>query len=193
MRRNQTGKPWLSTPRLLAPAALGALALLALVAATGCSPAPTSAPAPEAVSEWRAFEGKWTAAGTRQVIELGPERKASVATLRGTLLLSGPERPNVGFRADAVVLNDSATGMTGRAVWVDERGDRAWSELRGEGTATGNRIVGKFLGGTGRYAGISGEYEFSWRFVLESEDGTVQGQSVGLKGRARIGHAGVAQ
>ena len=62
-----------------------------------------------------------------------------------------------------------------------------YSELRGEGTATGNRIVGTFLGGTGRYAGATGTYEFSWQFVLETEDGTVQGQSVGLKGRVRVG------
>jgi hypothetical protein len=108
-----------------------------------------------------------------------------VATLDGSLLLTGPSRPAVGFRAEAVVFNDSATGMIGRAVWTDERGDQAWSELRGEGTATGNRIVGTFIGGTGRYAGVTGDYAFSWRFVLESEDGTVQGQSVGLKGRVR--------
>jgi hypothetical protein len=91
----------------------------------------------------------------------------------------------MGFRAEAVVLNDSATGMVGRSVWTDERGDQIYSELRGEGTATGNRIVGTFLGGTGRYAGATGSYEFSWKFVLESEDGVVQGQSVGLKGRVR--------
>ncbi len=64
---------------------------------------------------------------------------------------------------------------------------RSYSELRGEGTATGNRIVGTFVGGTGRYSGATGTYEFSWRFVLEAEDGSVQGQSVGLKGRVRIG------
>jgi len=101
-------------------------------------------------------------------------------------MLAGASRPGVGFRAEAVVLNDSATGMVGRSVWTDERGDQVYSELKGEGTATGSRIAGTFLGGTGRYAGASGTFEFSWRFVLESEDGVVQGQSVGLKGRVRI-------
>jgi hypothetical protein len=99
----------------------------------------------------------------------------------------------LGFRADVVVLNDSATGMVGRAVWTDEHGDQVYSELHGEGTATGNRIAGTFLGGTGRYAGASGSYDFSWRFVLESEDGTVQGQSMGLKGRVRLGSAQTAR
>ncbi len=85
------------------------------------------------------------------------------------------------------MLNDSATGMVGRSVWTDDRGDQVYSELRGDGTATGNRVVGSFIGGTGRYSGATGTYEFSWRFVLESEDGTVQGQSEGLKGRVRFG------
>jgi hypothetical protein len=161
-----------------------------LVAAVGCSPAPqVSPPAADVGSGWRDFEGTWTAAGNREVIALGSARKASVSILRGSLLLSGPERPALGVRAEVVVFNDSATGMIGRAVWTDDRGDQAWSELRGEGTATGNRISGTFIGGTGRFAGIAGDYTFTWRFVLETEDGTVQGQSVGLKGRVRVGQA----
>jgi hypothetical protein len=168
--------------------AYGLIASL-VVALVGCSPAPQDSSVADVGSDWREFEGTWTAAGNRQVIALGSERKASVAILRGALLLTGPERPAVGVRAEAVVFNDSATGMIGRAVWTDDRGDQAWSELRGEGTATGNRIAGTFIGGTGRFAGITGDYAFTWRFVLETEDGTVQGQSLGLKGRVRGGQA----
>ena len=119
-------------------------------------------------------------------MQLGSERRASIADLNGTLVLAGPTSPGLGFRAEAIVLNDSATGMVGRAVWTDERGDQVYSELRGQGTTTGNRIEGTLLGGTGRYAGATGSYEFAWRFVLEAEDGSVQGQSLGLKGRVRV-------
>jgi len=150
-----------------------------------CGPAPQAPLVGEPA--WREFEGTWTAAGSRHAIDLGAGRRASIADLDGSLLLAGANRPTLGFRAEAIVLNDSATGMVGRAVWTDEHGEQAYSELRGEGTATGNRIVGTFIGGTGRYSGAIGTYEFSWRFVLESEDGTVQGQSVGLKGRVQIG------
>jgi len=121
------------------------------------------------------------------MMRLGGDRRASIGSFEGSLVLAGRSRPGVGFRAEAIVLNDSATGMIGRAVWTDEHADHVYSELRGEGTAANNKIVGTFLGGTGRYAGATGTYEFSWRFVLESEDGTVQGQSVGLKGRVRVG------
>ena len=175
------------------PPARGGRALAATVvvacalAACGPDTQPT-APVP-AGDGWREFEGTWTAAGNRHTLALGPGRRASVADLTGSLLLSGAGRPGVGFRAEAIVLNDSATGMVGRAVWTDERGDQAFSELRGDGTATGNRIVGTFVGGSGRYAGATGRYEFSWRFVLETEDGVLQGQSVGLTGRFRIGPA----
>jgi hypothetical protein len=135
--------------------------------------------------EWREFQGTWTAVGQRQVIPLGGNRRASIADFNGSLTLSGPSRPAVGFHAEAIVLNDSATGMVGRAVWTDEGGDQVFSELRGETAATGNRLFGTFLGGSGRYAGAAGSYEFSWRFLLEAEDGTVQGQSMGLTGRIR--------
>ena len=163
------------------------VAIAVLVAVAGCSP-PSTPPGPSlSTTEWREFQGTWTATGSRRVIRLGPDRRASVASFDGTLLLAGPARPGMGFRAEALVMSDSATGMIGRAVWTDERGDQVYSELRGDGTATGNRIVGTFLGGSGRYRGATGTYELSWRFVLESEDGTVQGQSVGLKGKVRVG------
>ena len=32
---------------------------------------------------------------------------------------------------------------------------------------------------------MTGDYAFTWRFLLEREDGTVQGQSLGLKGQVR--------
>jgi hypothetical protein len=166
---------------------LRAAALAALLALAACSPASPPAGPASAGGEWREFQGTWTAAGNRHTMRLGADRQASIADLNGSLLLTGPSRPGLGFRAEAIVLNDSVTGMVGRSVWTDERGEQVFSELRGEGTATGNRITGTILGGTGRYAGATGNYEFSWRFVLETEDGSVQGQSVGLRGRVRLG------
>jgi len=119
-------------------------------------------------------------------MRLDGDRRASVLIVNGSLVLSGPARPGVGFRSEAIVFNDSATGMIGRAVWTDEKGDQVYSELQGTGTASSNKITGTFVGGTGRYAGVTGTYDFSWRFVLADEEGNVQGQSMGLKGRVRV-------
>jgi hypothetical protein len=167
--------------------ALRVLIAVTMMALAACGPANSPPDVAPSAAEWREFHGTWTAIGSRHAIRLGEDRRASIADFNGTLLLAGASRPDLGFRAEAIVLNDSATGMAGRAVWTDERGDQVYSELRGDGNATGSRIFGTILGGTGRYAGATGTYEFSWRFVLEAEDGTVQGQSLGLKGRVRVG------
>ncbi len=167
-----------------------ALLILAF-AVTACRPATESPKPPETPSEWLEFEGSWNAAGSRRTISLGAERRGSILDLSGTMLLAGPKRPGVGFRSEVIALVDSETGLVGRSVWTDERGHQLFSELQGEGTAARNHITGKFLGGTGRYTGASGTYEFSWQWVMEAEDGAIQGRAIDLKGRVRAGTAGV--
>ena len=150
------------------------------------SPRPAAAP-----GQSLEFVGSWNAAGSRHTISLGENRLGSIIDLRGTMLLAGPKRPGVGFRSEVIALADSDTGLEGRSVWTDEHGDQVFSELQGEGTAARNHITGKFMGGTGRYAGATGSYEFSWQWVMEAEDGAIQGRAIELKGRIRPGPAGV--
>jgi hypothetical protein len=156
---------------------------------TACGRVPQGTQTSAASSDWHEFQGTWTAAGSRNIMPLEGGRRASISNFSGSLVLAGPSRPDVGFRAEAIVFNDSLTGLTGRAVWTDKRGDQAFSELQLAGSQAANKIVGKFTGGTGRYAGATGTYEFSWRFVLESEDGNLQGESIGLRGRVRVDSA----
>jgi len=165
------------------------IALAGLLVMTACNRSRQTSESLSTDSGWHEFQGTWTATGSRTSIPLGDGRRASIAKFEGTVILVGPSRPVVGFRAEALTLNDTATGLVGRAVWTDDRGDRVYSELRGEGASTGNKLVGKFLGGTGRYSGAFGSYEFSWRFVLETEDGQVQGQSMSLNGTIHVGSA----
>jgi hypothetical protein len=164
-----------------------AVAGLLALALAGCGRTTEPPAVPQGADGWLEFEGSWIAAGSRRVVALGGERRASVVDLRGTVLLTGSSRPGVGFSAEVIGLNDTASGFVGRAAWTDEHGEQVFSELRGEVTATGNRITGTFIDGTGRYAGATGGYEFSWQYVLESEDGKLQGRAVGLKGRVRLG------
>ena len=135
------------------------------------------------------FTGSWSGIGSRHTISLGGERFGSIVHLKGTMLLTGPGRPGVGFQSEVIGLTDSATGFQGRSVWTDERGDQVYSELRGEGTAAKNRIAGTILSGTGRYAGVTGSYEFSWQWVMEGEEGAVSGRAVDLHGRVQLGPA----
>ena len=166
--------------------------LAALLLTTACGrpggPAPQTPPA----GEWLTCEGTWTAAGTRRTLRLGADDRAAIFDLTGSLLLTGAQRPAVGFKAQAIGFSDSRAGMQGRCVWTDERGDMVYSELRGEAVGSGNRIVGTFIGGTGRYAGVTGDYTFQWQYVVDAEDGAVSGRVVDLKGRARLGQAAPA-
>jgi hypothetical protein len=170
------------------PQRLLLLGLAVAIAACGAAP---QAPRPAiAAGEFLEFEGSWNGVGTRHSIPLGDARVGSIVNLKGSMLLAGSGRPGVGFHAEVIGLVDSASGFQGRSVWTDERGDQVFSELVGEGTAAKNRIKGTILSGTGRYAGATGSYEFSWQSVMEGEDGSIQGRAVDLKGRVRPGVGG---
>jgi hypothetical protein len=162
--------------------------VIALAFATGACDRKTEPPV-TASGEWREFEGSWNAAGTRRTIPLGADRRGSIIDLRGSMSLAGAGRPGVGFRSEVIALVDSETGMVGRSVWTDEHGDEVFSDLKGQGTKERNHIVGTILGGTGRYAGATGSFEFSWQYVIESEDGSVQGRAVDLKGHVKSGQS----
>ena len=159
------------------------------VAAAACGPATVSPRPAAAPGEWLEFEGSWNAAGSRHTISLGEGRIGSIVNLKGTMLLAGPGRPGVGFQSEVIGLADSATGFQGRSVWTDEHGDQVFSELEGDGTAAKNRVTGTVLSGTGRYAGVTGSYEFSWQWVMDDEDGSIHGRAVDLKGRVQPGPA----
>jgi hypothetical protein len=169
----------------------GCTVLPLVLFAVACSQ--SMAPAPKALSagDWHTFEGTWSASGTRQTIDLGTNHHASIFDLTGSLVLTGDRGLGLGFRANTIGFSDNLTGILGRCVWTDENGDKVYSELKGEFLRTGNRIGGTFLGGTGRFAGVTGEYSFQWEYVVESDDGTLSGRSVDLKGRARVDSAAV--
>ena len=84
-------------------------------------------------------------------LDLGSDHRASIVHLNGALLLTGENTPGVGFGGEFVGFADTQSGMVGRAVWTDDRGDQVFSDLKGEWVGTGNRVTGIFFGGTGRY------------------------------------------
>jgi len=165
------------------------LIVAALLLTAACRQPDGPAPQEATAGEWHTFEGTWTAAGTRRTLRLGPNERAAIFELTGSVLLTGAERPAVGFRAQAIGFSDSRAGMQGRCVWTDERGEMVYSELKGEFVGTGNHIVGTFTGGTGRYRGVTGDYSFQWQYVIDAEDGAVSGRVVNFKGRARLSEA----
>jgi hypothetical protein len=140
--------------------------------------------APALAGEWMAFEGSWSATGERHTLPTGDNRHAAIVRLSGAVVLSAHSGLGRGFRGEAIGYDDGHAVSVGRWVWTDERGDRIFGELKGEPIATARRTVGAVTGGTGRYAGIMGEYELTWQYVV-TDGATVQGRTTGLKGRVR--------
>jgi len=140
----------------------------------------------QAAEGFRTFDGTWSATGQRQVLPTETGRPAAVVRLSGAVLLQDASGLAGGFRGEAIGFDDGRVLSVGRAVWTDGRGDRIFSELKGGPLQTGRQISGTFTGGTGRYAGVTGDYELTWQYVVSSEGETVQGRTTNLRGRVRV-------
>ena len=169
----------------LAGARLCLLVLLALLLGSACTERQSPAVPTLSPGESRTFTGTWSASGTRHTLRLGPDHRASIVSLSGALLLTGSRGLGVGFQAEAIGMSDSRTGVRGRSVWTDERGDQVFSDFEGGPMGTGSAIVGTIIGGTGRYAGLTGEYRLRWEYVIDAEEGTISGRTVDLAGRVQ--------
>ena len=160
------------------------LALLMPALLAGPAPAePASGQAPPAMK----FQGNWSATGTRQSLTMGPGRTAAILHLSGSLVLDLHEGLSRGFRCETISFFDGRERALGESVWTDERGDQVFSDFEAKSVSAGAHVTGTITGGTGRYAGLTGRYEFVWQYVLESPEGQVQGRAVGLKGEVRRG------
>ena len=138
-----------------------------------------------AANGFRSFQGTWSANGQRQVLPTETGQPAAVVRISGAIMLQDASGLSSGFRGEAIGFDDGRMFSVGRAVWTDGRGDRIFSELKGEALQTGRRISGTFTGGTGRYAGLTGDYELTWQYVVSSEGEIVQGRATDLRGRFR--------
>jgi hypothetical protein len=162
-------------------------ATLATTVAVALAPAPIAQQPSSAAM--RAFDGSWSATGQRQTLPTEGGRVAAVVQLSGAVVLSRDTGLGSGFTGEAIGFDDGRSTVAGRAVWTNARGDRIFSVVNGEPIGTGRRIAGTFTGGTGRYAGITGEYTLTWQYVVDN-DGTVNGRAVDLKGRFGFGTSG---
>ena len=163
----------------------GSLAL----ALTGLQPA-VAGQEPAAAPAWRSFEGTWSATGRRQVVAIEGGAVAAIVEISGAVVLTSGEGLSRGLprRGDRL---RRRPGPERRPRGLDRRERRPALQPapKGEPLQTGQRLVGTITGGTGRYAGLEGEFSFNWQYVVPAEDGVIQGRSVGLQGRVRRAEA----
>jgi hypothetical protein len=167
--------------------AIGAMFALVLVAAGVFAAAQTPAPAPAGPLP---FEGTWSAVGRRRALPTGGVRNAVIVELSGAVVLKGSTTGlSRGFQGEAIGFDDGRNISAGSAVWTDTRGNKVFSVFSGTTMQTGRRVAGEITGGTGLYAGASGDYAMTWQYVVEDESGTVQGRAADLKGTITVAGA----
>ena len=144
-------------------------------------------PAQAPVPAGQTFEGTWSASGQRQTLPTEAGQPAVTVQLSGAVTITTGAGLSRGFRGEVIGFDDGAGLIAGRVVWTDEKGDRIFSVLKGEALAAGRQMRGTITGGTGRYAGIAGEYEFRWQYLIAAEGSLVNGRAIDLRGRVRAG------
>jgi hypothetical protein len=163
-------------------------AVLAAGLALALAGASSVGPAQEPVAgDWRPFSGTWVVSGRREAVAIEDGGTAAIVEVSGAVVLTSGDGLSRGFRGQAIGFEDGQGLGAGRSVWTDENGDRVFSRLKGESLRTGKRFVGTITGGTGRYAGLEGEYAFTWQYVVSGEGaaGVIQGRAADLTGRVR--------
>jgi opacity protein-like surface antigen len=146
---------------------------------------PAAVQSPGQTDPWSEFAGTWVVSGRIQGLAVEPGRQAVTAQLSGAVAFSVNGGLGRGFRGEVIAYDDGSGVTTGRAVWSDERGDRILSTLKGETLGASRRFTGTITSGTGRYAGIAGDYSFEWQYVIAAEGDSFQGRAIGLRGRVR--------
>ena len=160
----------------------------ALVAAAAiAAQAPVPAPQAPAADTWRTFEGSLSASGERHTLPTESGRPAATLRLSGPVAITAGEGLSRGFRGEVIGFDDGAGLTVLRGVWTDERGDRIFSQLKGETVASGRRISGTITGGTGRYAEHHRRLLLRMAIRRRSRAGSIQGRAIALKCRYRGG------
>lgn len=145
-----------------------------------------AAPAPASPGRtWQSFTASLSATGRRETLPVEHGRTAITLRVSGSLVVTTGEGLGRGFRAEFIGFDDGGGTGAARAVWIDEAGDRIFSRMVGTEIQAGRRTMATITGGTGRYAGITGTYAFTWQYLLPGEQGVIQVRLASLSGRYR--------
>ena len=135
------------------------------------------------------FAANWSAAGESETLVLDEIRAVTTIRSRGVVVTESDQGFVRALQTDCIGINirDVEANGTGRCVWIDSDDDRVVSEIVGALSDAMATVRGTFLGGTGKYAGLTGEYELSWQSLLTiEEEGTIHGYSTSMIGTWRL-------
>jgi hypothetical protein len=140
------------------------IARAAAIAAAGLSLAAAAADLPRSGSYSAHYA--WTFSG--EVQEVGPNRMVYVGALPGVTFNDAGKGFLHKTRTDCTILNDVNQGRAnanGACVVTDGEGDKAFLEYKCSGPMPTCPGEFRWVGGTGKYTGISGTSKFQGNFI----------------------------
>lgn len=161
----------------------------AAVAARSAQPqanGPQSAATSSAPSQGE-FLANWTGKGIIDQLPFGAGR--TVATFRQTGTLTTLREGLVGNALTKCVgLEDGHSNDHAYCVWLNANGDEIRVELTGDlgGTRDTGMGYGSFVGGSGPFKRLQGNFKFEWVLLPTDKPGTFQFKTVQMTGRYRI-------
>jgi hypothetical protein len=158
-------------------------ALVASALAGFVSAAPGQQPAADG---WRPFKATWSLSGQRQRLATEELRPASIIHVSGSLTITSKEGPGRGFLGEVIGFDDGGTLLVGRGLLVDEHNDRIFCSLKAEPIGSGRRVTATITGGTGRFAGLEGDFSFVWQYVVEQDSDEISLRTADVEGRTRV-------
>jgi hypothetical protein len=114
--------------------------------------------------------------GRVELLAFASGREAFIVRHHGQLFLTTHEGLPQAWATDCLGFGERGGDGEGRCVFTHGDGDAVYVELATVGLASGQRVRGKIVGGTGKYSGITGGFESpGWRYSASvSEEGVVQ-------------------
>ncbi len=142
-------------------------------------------------ADWPENEGTldayWSVSGTVHILEREGEISAAAGRLTGTATIRTSQGPIPSFETDCVFFSTARKGGGGQCVWTGATGDQIYVDLSSQGPAGFGRARGVFAGGTGRFEGLTGSFEFEWNYsVGPGTDALLDGHSVQMRGRYKL-------
>ncbi len=135
------------------------------------------------------FTGTWVANGTRDVLPFGDKRETALFKLSGHVNLNDQVGMEKDYWSKCIGLADTDSGSTIRCVWRSLDGQEIYLVLQSKQLATGTRVSGTIVGGTGSAHGIQGSLEFKWStmsFLENNNSMEVGGYAKELKGSYQL-------
>jgi len=133
------------------------------------------------------FDGTWTVSGDTYSMDFGDEGGAvTIFRFTGPALIRTANGFAPSIDSECLGFSAPKSETVARCVLTDPEGDRIFCSLNGVMTPGIANVGGRFVGGTGKYAGITGTVRFQAMTGRQRPGKATDGQTITIFGDWRL-------